>query len=71
LCDEPTGALDDITGIHILELLQRASRLLPVVLVTHNKAFVDIANKVITMRNGGIESIVVNKQVRDARDIVL
>ncbi|GHT78428.1 macrolide ABC transporter ATP-binding protein [Actinomycetota bacterium] len=71
LCDEPTGALDDITGVKILRLLQRASRILPVVLVTHNRAFVEMANKIITVRNGGIESIVVNKQVKSARDIVL
>ncbi|MDR3052240.1 MAG: ABC transporter ATP-binding protein [Coriobacteriales bacterium] len=73
LCDEPTGALDDKTGIQILGILQRASRALDVtvVLVTHNRAFVDIANKVITVRNGGIESIVINKEVREARDIVL
>jgi putative ABC transport system ATP-binding protein len=73
LCDEPTGALDDITGVKVLTLLQRASRALnvTVVLVTHNRAYVDIANKVITMRNGCVESVVVNEQVRDAREIAL
>ena len=72
LCDEPTGALDDRAGIQILGLLQRASRALDmtVVLVTHNRAFVGIANKVITVRNGGIESIAVNREIRDATDIV-
>ncbi|MDR3037629.1 MAG: ABC transporter ATP-binding protein [Coriobacteriales bacterium] len=73
LCDEPTGALDDITGARILTLLQRASSALDVtvVFVTHNRAYADTAHQVITMRNGGIESVITNKQVRAAVDIVL
>jgi putative ABC transport system ATP-binding protein len=73
LCDEPTGALDDTTGIQILGLLQRTSASfgITVVLVTHNAAIVDIANRVITVRNGGIEDIRINPHPKRAEDLVL
>ncbi|MDQ9787948.1 ABC transporter ATP-binding protein, partial [Acinetobacter baumannii] len=49
LCDEPTGALDYKTGKAILKLLQdtciQTGR--TVVLITHNMAFTDIADRVI------------------------
>lgn len=59
LCDEPTGALDYNTGKSILKLLSDASRKynMTVVLVTHNSAIAPIANRIITVRSGSIESI--------------
>jgi putative ABC transport system ATP-binding protein len=73
LCDEPTGALDDKTGVQILTLLQRASRSfgISLVLVTHNAALVDIAHQVITVRNGSIAGIISNPKPRAAEDLVL
>ncbi len=59
LCDEPTGALDYATGKKILKLLGdvagMAKRL--VVVVTHNAALKDMADKVIYLRSGRVERI--------------
>jgi putative ABC transport system ATP-binding protein len=73
LCDEPTGALDDVTGLQVLRLLQQVSHTLDVtvVLVTHNRAIVKMAHRVITMRNGGIASIAVNPSPMEARHLAL
>ncbi len=62
LCDEPTGALDDDTGRHVLEILQRQNqeRNMTVVLITHNTALMPLGNKVIQVKNGTIASIVEN-----------
>ncbi len=59
LCDEPTGALDYKTGKNILSLLYNISKLHKklVVVVTHNSAIREIADKVIRIRSGQIESI--------------
>lgn len=71
LCDEPTGALDTNTGRDVLELLVSMSRVhkKTVVMVTHNSFFADIADKVIRVKNGGIESITINEHPKDAREV--
>ena len=71
LCDEPTGALDTGTGKEVLKLLQRMSRDKgrTVVMVTHNSFFADIADTVIRVKNGGIESIVRNDAPKDASEV--
>ncbi|MCL2847518.1 MAG: ABC transporter ATP-binding protein [Firmicutes bacterium] len=63
LCDEPTGALDYETGKKILKLLYNASKQhnKTVILVTHNSALKDMADKVVFMKNGQAESIITNK----------
>lgn len=59
LCDEPTGALDYQTGIMILSLLHKINRDLKktVVIITHNMAIGDMADRVIKMRSGRIIEI--------------
>lgn len=59
LCDEPTGALDSDTGKAILKLLADTSSNynMTVVVITHNSAIAPIADKVITVKNGKIESV--------------
>ncbi len=59
LCDEPTGALDYNTGKSILKLLSETSKKynMTVVVITHNSAIVPIADKVITVKSGKIESV--------------
>jgi putative ABC transport system ATP-binding protein len=56
LCDEPTGALDLETGRTVLDLLQRVARdqERAVVVVTHNRAIAEMADRVLHMRSGRI-----------------
>lgn len=63
LCDEPTGALDSETGVVVLTLLQKMSREKgkTVIIVTHNAALAQAADKVIRIKNGKIRDIVRNE----------
>lgn len=62
LCDEPTGALDYSTGKAILKLLQDTCRNqgMTVVVITHNYAITPIADKIIKIKNGRVDSIAIN-----------
>lgn len=62
LCDEPTGALDSTTGIIVLEALERASQAIgaTTILITHNAAIGDMADRVIHFADGRIVNIRVN-----------
>ena len=59
LCDEPTGALDSKTGQMIIDLLYENCKNMNMttILITHNAKIAEIADKVITIANGQIESI--------------
>ena len=59
LCDEPTGALDYVTGKSILKLLQDTCRQqgMTVVVITHNSAIAPMADQVIHVKNGRVERI--------------
>ncbi|MBQ2909206.1 MAG: ABC transporter ATP-binding protein [Bacilli bacterium] len=59
LCDEPTGALDSKTGKMIIDLLYKTCKEMKMttVLITHNASIATIADKVITISNGTVESI--------------
>lgn len=63
LCDEPTGALDYNTGKNILKLLQDTCRNMgkTVIVVTHNLAITQMADRVIHLKNGSVEKILINK----------
>lgn len=63
LCDEPTGALDYNTGKQILKLLQQTCRETgtTVVVITHNQAIADMADRIITMRSGRVIQIAINE----------
>lgn len=63
LCDEPTGALDSETGVVILSLLQNMSRQSKktVIIVTHNAALAQAADKVIRIKNGKIRDVTINE----------
>ena len=71
LCDEPTGALDSKTGVLILNLLQDMSnnKGTTVVIVTHNAILAEAADKVIRIKNGQIESIVINESPKKVADL--
>ena len=62
LCDEPTGALDYLTGKAILKLLQDTCRKtnMTVIIVTHNSALCDMADRVIRIKSGTVESVTTN-----------
>lgn len=63
LCDEPTGALDYITGKSILKLLQDTCREkgMTVIVITHNSALTPMADKIIKIKNGQVSQILVNE----------
>ncbi|MER2014070.1 MAG: ABC transporter ATP-binding protein [Methanobrevibacter sp.] len=63
LCDEPTGALDSKTGVLILNLLQDMSnsKNTTVIIVTHNALLAEAADKVIRIKNGQIENMIINE----------
>ena len=63
LCDEPTGALDYQTGKTILKLLQDTGRKtgMTVIIITHNAALTAMADRVIRVKNGTVESETINE----------
>lgn len=71
LCDEPTGALDYVTGKKILKCLYDVSKeqKKTVVVVTHNQAIKDIADKVFYIKSGRIEKTVINEHPKSVDEI--
>lgn len=71
LCDEPTGALDYETGKMILRLLHTVGKEMKklVIVVTHNSALKDMADKVIHIKSGRIVDVVVNEEPKPIEEI--
>jgi putative ABC transport system ATP-binding protein len=71
LCDEPTGALDDTTGKQILHLLQKTSidSGMTVILITHNTVITEMAQRVISVKNGKIASVHQNDNPKSVDEI--
>lgn len=71
LCDEPTGALDYQTGKTILKLLQDTGRKtgMTVIIITHNAALTAMADRVIRVKNGTVESETVNEAPQSVSEI--
>ncbi len=71
LCDEPTGALDYQTGKNILKLLQDTGRKtgMTIIIITHNAALTDMADRVIRVHSGTVASVVTNPNPRDIAEI--
>lgn len=71
LCDEPTGALDYKTGKQILKLLEDTFHKegMTIIIVTHNSAIADMADKVIKFKNGQVEEIYINHNPRPIESI--
>lgn len=63
LCDEPTGALDYVTGKSILKLLRDVNREYKktVMIITHNSPIAQMADKVIKIKNGKVEEVILNE----------
>jgi putative ABC transport system ATP-binding protein len=74
LCDEPTGALDSKTGVEVLKLLRKQCNanngLNTVVIVTHNSLIADIADTVVHVKNGKIESVITNQNPKKIEEVV-
>ncbi len=71
LCDEPTGALDYVTGKQILKLLQESCRKynMTVVLITHNLSLCPIGDKIIKVKSGKISSVKINDNPKSVEEI--
>lgn len=71
LCDEPTGALDYQTGKAILKLLQDTGRKtgMTTIIITHNSALTAMADRVIQVRNGTVQSVTTNESPMDISEI--
>ena len=71
LCDEPTGALDYVTGKQILKLLQDTCRQqgMTVVVITHNTALTPMADRVIRIKNGKVDSMEINEHPTPVEEI--
>lgn len=70
LCDEPTGALDDASGKEVLKLLEEIhNEGKTIVLVTHTKEIAQMANRVVTMKNGRVISDEINEHIVKAEDV--
>ena len=73
LCDEPTGALDSKTGVEVLKLLKEQcdsnNGKNTVIIVTHNSLFADIADTVIRVKNGKIESVTKNEHPKKIEEV--
>ena len=64
LCDEPTGALDYNTGKQVLKLLQATCRQMgrTVIVITHNSALAAMADRVIRIKSGMVQSVEMNAE---------
>ena len=71
LCDEPTGALDYNTGKSVLKLLQDTCRNTgtTVIVITHNQALTAMADRVITVKSGTVEKVVLNDNIKNVEDL--
>ena len=71
LCDEPTGALDSATGVHVLEALERVNAEMgtTTVVITHNVDIARMAHRVLYMADGRIGREQVNAERLPAREL--
>lgn len=71
LCDEPTGALDYQTGKSILGLLRDMCNnyKMTVIVITHNSALAQMADRVIHLKNGKVDSSYINESPKPIEEI--
>ena len=71
LCDEPTGALDDASGKAVLKLLEEIhNEGKTIVLVTHTREIAQMANRIITMKDGKIAKEEFNDHIVKAEEVI-
>lgn len=71
LCDEPTGALDVMTGVLVLEAIQKINADLgtTTAVITHNAVIAEMADRVIHLSGGLITGVDVNKHRKPAAEL--
>lgn len=71
LCDEPTGALDYVTSKEILKLIETVNQKYgnTIIMVTHNDAIKDMADRVVKLRDGMIRKNYTNEQKIPAMEL--
>ena len=71
LCDEPTGALDYLTGKAILALLREMCDKynMTVIVITHNSALAPMADRVIHLKNGKVDQMFLNEHPQPIQEI--
>ena len=71
LCDEPTGALDVSTGVLVLEVIEKVNRELgtTTAVITHNAVIADMADRVISLRDGRIAGVKANATKVPAKEL--
>ena len=73
LCDEPTGALDSKTGVEVLKLLKKQCDANngenTVIIVTNNSLIAEVADRVIRLKNGRVESNEINNQPKNIEEL--
>jgi putative ABC transport system ATP-binding protein len=72
LCDEPTGALDQKTGVLVLEAIDRINRELgtTTAVITHNAVIAGMADRVIALSDGRIASVRRNERKLPAAELI-
>lgn len=70
-CDEPTGALDVKTGMLVLDAIQEVNRRLgtTTIVISHNVAIADMADRVISLRDGKVSEIKVNSKKKTVQEL--
>ena len=73
LCDEPTGALDTATSRNVLQFIQKVNSQFgtTTMIITHNSAIADMADYIITIRDGKIAQLKKNEKKISASELVL
>ena len=71
LCDEPTGALDYNTSKEILKLIETVNQKYgsTIIMVTHNDAIKNIADRVVKLRDGAIRKNIINEKKLTAEEL--
>lgn len=71
LCDEPTGALDYKTSKEILKLIEDVNKKYgnTIIMVTHNDAIKNMADRVIKLRDGAVRHNDINENKVSAEDL--
>lgn len=71
LCDEPTGALDYKTGKIVLHFLQKVNkeRGTTLVVITHNAGIANMADRIVKMRDGRVQEIIINDNPVSADEV--